>query len=610
MTATCRPRASGRTGLALCAAAAVWAAATPAQEVALTVTGGHEGLRDAVAANALTLTLTPGETPPAEWIAAARADYRRILTALYAEGYYGGAISVRVDGQEAAGIAPLDAPGRIDAIAIDVAAGPRFTFGAVSAAPLAPRTVLPGRFAAGATAESGQIAAAATAAIDGWRQAGHPLAAVAGQEIRAIHADARLDAGLRLDPGPALTFGPLAVTGNVAVRADRIVEIAGLPTGRPYDPDDVALATLRLRRTGAFESVALVEGDRPGPGDTLPVTAQVAEMAPRRLGFGAEVATDDGLTLTAFWLHRNLLGGAERFRIGAEVTGIEGASGGPDAEVELTFGRPATFNADTDLTATLALSHLDEADFTLDQATGDLSLVKYVRSDLTYRAGVGFITAREETPYRIRNYTLVTAPLAATLDRRDDPFDADSGYFIDIALTPFLGVAGGDSGGRAYADLRYYRSFGEGDRLTLAVRGQAGSVWGADLLAAPADFLFYSGGGGTVRGQPYQSLGIGISRDFGGGAESIRRGGRAFLGAQIEARFDVTRAIGLVGFYDFGAIDIDSLVDSGSDWHAGAGLGLRYDTAIGPIRLDLATPASGDDAGRSLQVYIGIGQAF
>ena len=45
-------------------------------------------------------------------------------------------------------------------------------------------------------------------------------------------------------------------------------------------------------------------------------------------------------------------------------------------------------------------------------------------------------------------------------------------------------------------------------------------------------------------------------------------------------------------------------------WHAGAGVGLRYATGIGPIRLDLVTPASGDDAGDSLQVYIGIGQAF
>ena len=47
-----------------------------------------------------------------------------------------------------------------------------------------------------------------------------------------------------------------------------------------------------------------------------------------------------------------------------------------------------------------------------------------------------------------------------------------------------------------------------------------------------------------------------------------------------------------------------------SNWHAGAGIGVRYSTPVGPIRLDIATPASGDDAFRTVNLYIGIGQAF
>jgi translocation and assembly module TamA len=113
-----------------------------------------------------------------------------------------------------------------------------------------------------------------------------------------------------------------------------------------------------------------------------------------------------------------------------------------------------------------------------------------------------------------------------------------------------------------------------------------------------------------VRGQPYQALGINVLRSFGTGAANARSGGASFVGAQLEARFDVTDKIGLVGFYDIGLIGIDSLPQAGDDYIAGAGIGLRYDTPIGPIRLDLATPASGDDIGQDLQVYIGIGQSF
>lgn len=580
-----------------------------AQDVTLVVAGDDPALRDVLAANSLTLSMGEGEMQSAaDYVAAARADYRRLLTGLYAAGHYGGTISIRIDGREAAGLAPLDAPTRIEQIEIAVDPGPLFSFGDARIAPLAPATALPDTFRPGEPARSTVVQTAVQAGVEAWRQTGHALAAPAAQDIRAVHADSRLDVAVTLAPGPLLTFGPLSVTGNEAVRTARVIEIAGLPVGQVYDPDEVDLAARRLRRTGAFDAVALVEAEVPGPGATLPVTAQVTEMPPRRIGFGAELSSVDGLALTAYWLHRNLMGGAERFRIDGEITGIEGQSGGPDARLGLSFSRPATVNAETDLTAEAALERLDEPDYRLTQATAEVAFVRHVRDDLTFRGGFGLITAREETTFRTRDYTLLTMPLGATLDLRDDPLDATSGYYIDAEVTSFLGIAGGDDGSRIHADARYYRSFG--DRMTLAVRGQIGTVIGADLLAAPRDFLFYSGGGGTVRGQPYQDLGIAITRDFGTGPAAIRLGGRSFVGAQIEARVDVTQTIGLVGFYDFGAIDIDSFPGSDSDWHAGAGIGLRYDTVIGPIRLDLATPASGPDMGETLQVYIGIGQAF
>ena len=82
------------------------------------------------------------------------------------------------------------------------------------------------------------------------------------------------------------------------------------------------------------------------------------------------------------------------------------------------------------------------------------------------------------------------------------------------------------------------------------------------------------------------------------------------MGAQLEARHAVTDKIGLAGFYDFGQIGADASFGGKINWHAGAGMGLRYNTGIGPIRLDIATPASGDNIASSVQVYIGIGQTF
>ena len=171
-------------------------------------------------------------------------------------------------------------------------------------------------------------------------------------------------------------------------------------------------------------------------------------------------------------------------------------------------------------------------------------------------------------------------------------------------------MTGAENGLRLYADGRAYRSFGETDRVTFAARAQLGSVLGAGPVEAPADYLFYSGGGGTVRGQPYQSLAINTLADFGDGPTEVRTGGTSFAGAQLEARVGITDAIGAVGFYDFGLIGDDAFPSANDEYQAGAGLGLRYNTPIGPIRLDLATPVTGVSAGERLEVYIGIGQSF
>lgn len=615
---TVRPRP--RVGPALCLLSFLAIAATgaAAQDVDLILPPDFGDLRDLLENVSLAMQLEADgtDTDAQSYVAAARADYRRLLTGLYAEGYYGGTISILIDGVEASGIAPLDAPRQVTRIDIVVTPGPEYLFGRAEIGPLAPGTVLPDGFATGQVAESDAIRAAARAAVAEWERDGHAKANAGASDITAIHPQERLDALVQIIPGPRLTFGDLTVRGNQAVRTERVREIAGYTPGDVYSPDAIDLAATRLRRTGAFQTVAFIESDTVGPDDTLPFTLQVDERKPRRIGAGAEISSLDGLSVSAYWLHRNLLGGAERFRVSGEVSDIDAAddgfdgSSGTDYRLDVSFARPATYKPDIDLIVTAFIGREDEPEYLLDSAGANFGLTQYVTPDLTYEASVGVLTAIEETEFRRRDYTLLTLPLNGRLDRRNDPLDPTSGYFIDLDVTPFLGVVGGASGGRFLADVRGYVSPGTGDRFTLAARGQIGSVVGADVLDAPADFLFYSGGSGTVRGQAYQSLALDSIANFGDGPVEITTGGASFAGAQLEARVGVTDNIGVVGFYDIGLVGRDALPDLDDDYQAGAGIGLRYKTGIGPIRLDLATPASGDEAGQRLEVYIGIGQTF
>ncbi len=124
----------------------------------------------------------------------------------------------------------------------------------------------------------------------------------------------------------------------------------------------------------------------------------------------------------------------------------------------------------------------------------------------------------------------LAVPLGLTWDRRDSKTDAKHGFYIDAEAKPFLGFGTTGSGLRLSADLRGYRGIDAEDRFVVAARIQAGLVTGASLLETPRDDLFYSGGGGTVRGQPFQSLGVNLLR----GPISYQIGGNRFLAGSLD----------------------------------------------------------------------------
>ena len=549
-----------------------------------------------------------------EIVSTAQADYKRLLAVLYDQGYFGPTIRIRLDGQEAADILAVSPPRRVSVAVINVDPGKPFRFGRVEVEPLADGTVLPSGFKTGEPAGVSVLQSASRAAVSRWRDAGYAKAELADQQITARHDRQEIDARLRIATGPQLRFGPLQIAGKSTVRPERILEIAGLPEGEIFSPKALEDAATRLRRTGAFRSVAMIEGQPAANSDVLPVNVRVADNKPRRFGFGAELATIEGLTVSGFWLHRNILGGAESLRFDAEIGGIGGTSGGiggssnggVDYLLSTRFERPATFNKDMNFYALGELEQEDEPNFFSRQATIGMGIEWILSDEQTYRFGVGLRRANTEDAFGKADYTLFLVPTGATFDYRDNDLNARRGYYADASLTPFLALQGSDNGLLTELDLRTYATFGSSRTApTLALRAQLGSVLGPSLEDAPADFLFYSGGGDTVRGHEYQSLGVRI-----GPGEDDIVGGRSFLGLSAELRLRSSGSLGYVGFIDAGYIGRSSFPDGDGEWHSGAGIGIRYATPIGPLRFDIAVPTSGEDDGEGFQLYFGIGHSF
>lgn len=577
-----------------------------AQNVQLLAPDADEDLQDRLQASSLLMQETEEPRTAQDIVAAARADYGRLIAALYDAGHFSPVVRIEVDGREAARIPPFGAPQSVSNVTIRVSPGPDFVLGTAEIGPLASSTELPEDFRSGGPASTPLLRDTTAAAIEAWRLAGRANANVAGQQITARNSEAILDVRVRIEPGQVVRFGMLDPEGHERMRPDRIRAIAGLPEGDVFSPETLARVEARLQQTGVFSGIALQEGDV-GPNGTMDITATLIESPPRRFGGGLEFSTSDGLGISAFWLHRNLSGGAERLRVEGEISGVasEGitvdSDDGIDASVVLRYSRPATFTPDTTLYAELGVEYLDEPAFTLTTIGAETGVEHRFSRTLTGSAGVGLTFFDIDDRFDDRQVTLLSLPAMLTWDRREDPLDARRLFFIEASVTPFISDKG-NGGARGFVDGRAYFGFGEDRASRIALRAQLGSVVGGEVDEIPPNFLFFSGGADTVRGQAFQSLGavqLGVDA-----------GGRSFAGLSTEFRQDIGDTnFGLVAFADAGFVGAGALGTDG-EWHAGGGLGVRYDTPFGPIRVDVATPLRGDGVGEDLFLYIGIGHSF
>jgi translocation and assembly module TamA len=326
-------------------------------------------------------------------------------------------------------------------------------------------------------------------------------------------------------------------------------------------------------------------------------------------------------TVRAFWQHRNLFGGAESLRLETDFfipprttssfyDTIEHLRWSDLAgRVSASFIKPALEGTRDDL----LLNTLIEKDRTggdqfggyTSQRVGANAAVRH-RFSSTFFTQIGLVaeTGRTSDTLGNINYLLFGAPASVSYDSTNRLLDPTNGMRFAGAVTAypsFLGSSVGMVEGRAQAST--YFGLDENARIVLAGRTAIGSVAGAGLSDIPANHRFYAGGAGSVRGYRYRSL-----SPLGPTGEVI--GGRSLVEASLEARIKVTDTIGIVPFVDVGNAFLASYPDFGEPLRVATGVGLRYYTAIGPIRVDAAFPLNRRDGDDTYAIYVGIGQAF
>jgi len=550
------------------------------------------------------------------------ADRKRLMAALFGQGYYGGTIDIKV-----AGYAPddLDAFPAVEKarkagpvkVTIHVATGERFTYGKLTildAATKQPFTDVPSthdmRLDPGKPALADPIFRAEQMIVDHLRGESHPFAKITSRDIVADHATRQLDMTFFVDPGPKGRFGPIQVTGTQDLKRDFVERQIDIEQGEPYSPDRISRIRKRLVALPAISTVRIKEAQSLDKNGELPVTFDIVERLPHFVGANAKYSNTEGGAINAFWGDRNLWGRGESLRIDAYGSWYGGALYGvPNAnrlgyKLAATFTKPDIFTPQDDLNAQAAILREVTSAYVRSAATF-LGGVRHRYSDqLSVQAGVDLEYSRsQDNPIYPRNDFTAGIPIDLSYDSTDSPLDPSRGARVTATLEPFASLGQNGPGPvLAKAIVSGYHAFDEDKKYIIAGRVGAGSLIGADLYAVPPQRRFYIGGGGTLRGYGYQQA---SPRDQYGNLI----GGLSFFMASAEMRIRVTNTIGVVPFIDAGEAFRSSL-PSLSTIRYSAGLGLRYYTPVGPIRLDVGVPINRQPGDSNYGIYISIGQAF
>ncbi|MGR3717587.1 MAG: autotransporter assembly complex protein TamA [Thermohalobaculum sp.] len=454
----------------------------------------------------------------------------------------------------------------------------------------------------GDQALSAAIAAAEAAAVVELHRAGFPYAEFEGRSGLADPSAATLEVESTIAAGPAFTFGAVTFDGLETVDEAYLLSYLPWDAGQAFDASALREFQHRLIATDLFAAVAVRPPDEaprgaeePAP---LPVTVALEEGPRRRITGSLRYDTDLGPTVRVAFEHRNLFGANERFLVEVDV-GLD--------EQSLGFGvrKPQFLRPGQELLAGLTLQRTDKDAFDALTVNVFAGLERQVND--RWRGGLGALgeasviddNSKEATAY------LLGAPLFATYEGSNDLFNPTDGERLRLEATPFFGVF--DHSDTEFLVLNatgsIYRPLDDGNRLVIAARGRVASILAPDLESIPATRRLYSGGGGSVRGYALDFIGP-LDND------NDPVGGRSALEAGVELRARLFGDIGGVVFAEAGAVSTEMFPDFAEGVQAAAGLGLRYYSAAGPIRIDVGFPVNGRSADDTFQIYFSIGQAF
>jgi translocation and assembly module TamA len=435
---------------------------------------------------------------------------------------------------------------------------------------------------------------------------GYAEAKIGDQDVEINHQTHLATLSLPVTPGPVARFGTISVSGKPPFSARHVQTIARFKPGEKFKQskvDDlrrgliattlVSSADIQLVPVNEGRTVNLAVKLEPAPSHTIA----------GELGYG----TGQGARLEGSWTDRNF------FNPEGALT-LRGVIGTKEQLAGINFRRSNFMRRDQVLNLSASASHqkFDAYEARTIQLAGNIerqsNFIWQKKWTWTYGAellatdeqGVFDTTGEKDT----RTFFIAALPVGLGYDGSDSLLDPTRGFRLSGRISPELSAHGGSfTYTRAQFDASAYHPVS--DRVVVAGRVRLGTIVGAGVFDIAPSRRFYSGGGGSVRGYGYQQLG---PKDMDG--DPI--GGRGLAEFGLEARIRLKQFggnFGVVPFFDGGSLTEKALPDF-KNWRFAAGLGVRYYSSFGPIRIDVGVPLNRQKGDGPVAVTVSLGQAF
>ncbi|CAN5122265.1 autotransporter assembly complex family protein [soil metagenome] len=536
---------------------------------------------------------------------------------LRSEGYYQSTVEDVVDGDETPIAVVNVIPGQRFLIS-----DPRIQW--VSPEPDAPvQASVAGEIglASGAPGRAVDVIAAEGRIIAGLARRGYADASTQPRRVVVDHATFTVQPTFKIVSGLLVRLDGVRLQSQGPTNPDWVAGLAPWSAGDAYDPEKVAELERRLLETGVYDGVgvALAPTDQTTAAGERPVIVTLTDRPRRVLEAGITLSTAKAIVTTgsttsvtggsaieALWTWYNRFGRADTLRWQARASTVDSRLGvdlslphwhQPGQTLKLST---AVINEQTDAYRRTALTLAGD----LQQRIGRTSYYSYgVGVDAGHYDENRFDPLTQAPINLNRDLVILTGRASAYLDRANDPLNPTSGYRFTLNVQP-TAVTGTDTVVfvRTEAQATGYLPLQGNARTVLAGRLKLGSILGGQELTVPSDRLFYSGGGGSVRGYEYQGVGPRLP-------DNTPRGGISLFETSLEVRRDIGESFGAVAFIDAGSIGFQENPNF-SNLRYAVGVGGRYKLPFGPVRADIAFPLDKREGDARFQVYISIGQAF